>query len=181
MVTCSRQMYSVTINGVTIQCQTPAEAVRLAGEIGALNGAAQPAPTAPTAQATTPPSPPSPPPAPAAQPVQVLPTSNPQVVMAVSADEAQAPSKWTEPAKLVIAALVEAGADGLHNERIAEIAGLNGPKGSPPLLRAIIELLGIDAAAIKRVRSDEGKRWVLAPRGVKAAKRLGLLPEAGRP
>lgn len=175
MVLWSGQMYSVTINGVTIQCQTPADAVRLANEVAASNGAAQPAPTAqPTTQ-------PSPPPAPTTQPVAMLPTSSPQVVMAGPADEAQAQSRWTEPAKLVIAALAEAGTDGLHNERVAEIAGLNGPKGSPPLLKTIIELLGVDFAAIKRVRTDEGKRWVLAPRGVKAAKRLGLLPEAGRP
>jgi hypothetical protein len=102
--------------------------------------------------------------------------------MAVPADEARAPSKWTEPAKRVIASLAEAGKDGLHNERVAEIAGLVGPKGSPPLLRAIIELLGGDDGVVDRERSDEGRRWVLTPRGVRAALRLGLLPmEAGRP
>jgi hypothetical protein len=104
------------------------------------------------------------------------PTLMSQVVMPGLEDEAQ--SKWSEPAKEIIARLMQAGADGLDTDRIAEVAGLKGPKGSAPLLKAVIALLGDNA--IDRSRTADGKRrWALTSRGAKAAARAGLSDPQG--
>jgi hypothetical protein len=151
-------MYSVVIKGLTIQCETPEDVFRLANANGAASNIAAPPMT--MQQSTVPP------------PM----TSAPMVQSVIPGLEE---SKWTEPAKTVIALLVQAGAEGLDTDRVAEAAGLKGPKGSAPLLRAAIELLAVGDNAIERPRTAEGKRrWVLTAKGSKAAARIGLLPHA---
>jgi len=148
--------YSVVIDGVTIQCQTAGEAIRLAKEAAAAGVATQATPAGSTSSATRQDAPPP--------PVDV-------------ADESR--SKWTEPAKRVIVLLTEAGSEGVDADRVAEVGGLKSSKGSAPLLKAIIELLGVDPGAVDRPRdaSDGRKRWVLKPRGVRAAAKLGLIQQ----
>jgi hypothetical protein len=159
-------MYSVVINGVTIQCQDPAEAVRLAKEVATLNGAAQQ--TGPSISAALAAELLSPPAAPA------IANNRPADV----ADEVQS-NKWTEPAKRVIALLAGAGSDGVDLNQIVKVAGLKGSKGSGPVLKEIIKLLGVDDGAVDRPRAAAGGRkiWVLKPRGVRAAAKLGLMPQ----
>lgn len=161
----SLQMYSVVINGVTIQCQTAADAIRLANEVAASNSASLPMqPERRMVSIPLPSVPVSPPPV--APPVS-------QVAMPGLAGETQ--SKWTESAKKVIALLVQAGDVGLDAERVATAADIKGSRGNAPLLKAVIELLGVGDGAIERSRNDEGKRrWVLTAKGRKAAAKLDL-------
>jgi hypothetical protein len=164
-------MYKVVINGLAFECETPEEVFRLANGAAASNGATQrPLPAQPAQPAVASPL------------VSTQPSMGSQVTPVVIADAAQ--SKWTGPAKTIIALLVQAGADGVDTDRIAETAGLAGPKGSAPLLKAVIALLGVGDNAIERSRTAEGKRrWVLKSRARKSAVQLGLLPngEASRP
>src|SRR6187402_454234 len=131
--------YSVMFDGVPIQCQTAEDAVRLAKEVATLlGGVVQMAePKVP------PPAPPSSTPSPSAA----------QLSLGQPADVAgEAPSKWTEPAKRIIVLLVGAGSSGVDVERIKEVGGLKGTKGSAPLLKEIIKLLGVDNGAVDRPR-----------------------------
>jgi hypothetical protein len=114
-------MYIAVINGVAIQCETAADAIRLANEVAASNGTTHVASTTP--HATQPPHTP------------FLPIVAPQIPPADLADEVQAQSKWYEPARKIIAMLVQAGDDGLDADYVATTAGLRSAKGSSPLLK----------------------------------------------
>jgi len=143
--------YTVMVNGVPVQCQTPEDVVRLTGVVA--NGVRQTPPAPPSGQAAP------------------LPSID-------TADEVQ--SKWTAPAKRVIALLVGAGPDGVDLDQIVKVAGLKGSKGSGPVLKEIIKLLGVDNGAVDRPRAaaDGKKRWVLKPRGARAAAKLGLIEQS---
>lgn len=155
--------YAVVIDGVTIQCQTAADAIRLAREVATSNNARPPMQPAPRTVSIP------------------LPPPMSQVAMPGLEDEAY--SKWFEPAKEIIALLVRAGDDGLDADQVAAAAGLKSSKGSSPLLKAINKMLGVGDSAIARSRNDEGKRrWVLTSKGKKAAAKHDLPHvEAGRP
>jgi hypothetical protein len=106
----------VVINGVTIQCQTPTDAVRLANEVAVSSSATPPT----TMQPPTP----------------MVPPSMTSVPMFQPVIPGLEESKWAEPAKKVITMLVQAGDDGIDTDRIAEAAGLKGPQGSSSTRRS---------------------------------------------
>jgi hypothetical protein len=152
-------MYKVVINGFEVSCETTAELLRLTQDATAATDGGtvrQPATSAP-AQDQPP------------HPAQRTPPAD---------IAAEPPSKWTGPAKTVIALLAEAGDGGVDADQVAKTAGLKGSKGSAPLLRAIAALLG-DKRAVARPRAgvDGKKRWVLTTKGTRAAAKLGLIQQ----